>query len=86
MYLKYVLYLWDNFKINDMINFKATMYVIANNSGLIVPSTLDLYKSYCISRFSRLVSSSWKEARKAGYKCEKVNVSISSVSNIGSNL
>lgn len=58
------------------------MYIIVNSNSKGIPQTLSHYKKECISNFMEGSTMTWKECKKYGWKCEKVDVNIQSSSNI----
>ena len=64
-----------------MKDLRKQMYIIvdAKNNG--AATTLAYSKKDCISRFLKGSDVNWKQAKRIGWKCEKVMVDITSLSN-----
>lgn|GEM_PF-899679 len=61
-----------------MRDIKTTMYIIVDKRGTGYLPTLNYKRGDCISGFLRDSKASWSEAKKSGWKCKKVDVTISS--------
>jgi len=57
------------------------MYIIVDKLGTGDISTINYKKGNCISNFLIGSTISWIQAKKIGWKCEKVDVTISSCAN-----
>ena len=57
------------------------MYIIVDTRNNGDATTLNYYKKDCINKFLKGSTLDWKQAKKIGWKCEKVDVDIASVSN-----
>jgi len=64
-----------------MKDIKTTMYIIVDKRGTGDISTLNYKKSDCISKFLSGSTISWNQAKKIGWKCEKVDATISPCAN-----
>jgi len=65
-----------------MKEFKQTLYAIVDKKGNVYYHTLSNQKKDCIKYFLKDISFTWKEAKKYGWKCMKVDVHIMSASNL----
>ena len=59
-----------------MEDFIEKMYVIIDLKGNVIPLSINYGRKYCIENFLCDSGVSWKEAKKIGWQCKKVNVSI----------
>jgi len=57
------------------------MYAVVSKYGHIDTSTLQDKKQVCISVFLSDSNMTWKEVKKYGWRCEKVEVNIRSTKN-----
>lgn len=55
------------------------MYAMVNAKGKILPETLNYYRHKCIANFLSGSGIVWSEARRYGWKCEKVEVIINRI-------
>lgn len=63
---------------NDLFQ---TMYAIIDKRGFCDPKSLSYFRKDCIENFLTESTIDWKQAKKIGWKCQKVDVHITSTSN-----
>lgn len=61
------------------------MYLIVDKKGIATISTLSYQRKDCIKKFLEGSKLTWKEVLKFGWKCIKVDVNITSSSNLERN-
>ncbi|MEA1848976.1 hypothetical protein U9K52_08650 [Chryseobacterium sp. MHB01] len=57
-----------------MKNRFKNYYVIQKDSGEILPNTVQPQRKMCIDEFLRGGDMTWKEVKKYGWNCIKVNI------------
>jgi len=55
---------------------EATMYLIVSPRDVSFMDTIRYYRRDCINDFIQNSSMTWKESKKYGWKCVKVNAKI----------
>lgn len=64
-----------------MKDFNQTLYAMVGKKQNVDYTTLSCQKKQCIKNFLEGTSMTWKEAKKYGWKCIKVDVQITNSSN-----
>lgn len=59
-----------------MKEIRKTMYIIVDKRGHGDVSTLNYFKTNCITNFLKGTNMRWNDARKYGWRCKKVDIII----------